>query len=151
MFRPKPIKPEPGQESVWDYPRPAIAEQTPKRIQVIFNGVMIADSVFAYRVLETSHPPSYYIPPEDVQLEYFLRGSGRSMCEWKGSASYYTIEVNGQKAENAAWYYQSPTPSFSMMKNHIAFYPALMDECRVAGEIARPQEGGSSKTSTKEC
>ncbi len=142
MIRPKPIKPGPGQESVWAYPRPAIAEPTSKRIQVIFNGVMIADSVRTFRVLETSHPPSYYIPPEDVELQYFIRGTGRSMCEWKGAANYYTVDVNGKQAANCAWYYPSPTPEFVKMKDHIAFYPAMMDECRVAGEIASPQEGG---------
>lgn len=142
MLRPKPIKPGPGQESVWDYPRPAIAEPTAKRIQIVFNGVMIADTTRAFRVLETSHPPSYYLPPEDIKMAYFQPGTGRSMCEWKGPAKYYTIEVNGQRAENAAWYYPTPTSSFEKMKNYVAFYLSMMDEGRVAGEIATPQAGG---------
>ncbi len=142
MFRPKPIKPGPGQESVWDYPRPAIAEPTPKRIQVIFNGVMIVDTTSAYRVLETSHPPSYYVPPQDVEMQYFSAGTGQSFCEWKGPAKYYSIEVDGKRAENCAWYYPNPTPDFVKMKNYIAFYLSLMDECRVAGEVATAQEGG---------
>ncbi|MFK7805512.1 MAG: DUF427 domain-containing protein [Anaerolineae bacterium] len=142
MNRPTPIKPGPGQESVWDYPRPAVAEPTKKRIQITFNGIMIVDTTRAFRVLETSHPPSYYVPPEDCQLNYFKAGTGRSMCEWKGPAKYYTIEVEGKRAENAAWYYPTPTESFQKMRNYIAFYPAMMDECRVAGEIATPQAGG---------
>ncbi len=142
MIKPVPIQPAPGQESVWDYPRPAIAEPTPKRIQVIFNGVMIADSVMSYRVLETSHPPSYYLPQEDLRMEYFIPSNGRSTCEWKGPAQYFTISVNDRKAENAAWCYPSPTPSFEQMKGYVAFYPRMMDECRVAGEIATPQAGG---------
>lgn len=142
---PQRIPPGPGQESVWDYPRPPRVEQTSKHIEVIFNGVVIADTRRAKRILETSHPPSYYIPPEDVRLkEYFQASSDRhsSFCEWKGAASYYTIEVNGKRAENAAWYYTKPTAGpFSAIKDHVAFYPGRMDECRVDGERVTPQAG----------
>ena len=142
---PQRIPPGPGQESVWDYPRPPRVEETSKHIEVIFNGVVIADTRRAKRILETSHPPSYYIPPEDVRLkEYFKATSDRhsSFCEWKGAASYYTIEVNGKRAENAAWYYTKPTPGpFAAIKDHVAFYPGRMDECRVDGERVTPQPG----------
>ncbi|CAF3401842.1 unnamed protein product [Rotaria sp. Silwood1] len=100
------ILPGSSQESVWDYPRPPRVEDTSKHIEVIFNDVVIADTRHAKRVLETSHPPTYYLPPEDVRLKEFFKpvSNGKSSyCEWKGVANYYTIEVNGKKVENAAW------------------------------------------------
>lgn len=93
MINPRPIPPGPGQESVWDYPRPPRLEASTKHIQVVFNQVIIADTHQAKRVLETSHPPTYYIPPEDVRLEYFTPTAKTSWCEWKGRAAYYTIQV----------------------------------------------------------
>ena len=104
------IEPGPGQESVWDYPRPPRLEQSLKHIQVVFNGVTLADTRRALRVLETSHPPVYYIPPEDIQTQYLTRAAGSSFCEWKGMASYYTIRVGDKTAEAAAWFYPDPTP-----------------------------------------
>ena len=135
------IAPGPGQESVWDYPRPPRLEDTDKLIQVIFHGVTIAETRRAKRVLETSHPPVYYLPPEDVRLEYFIPASGHSFCEWKGEASYYTISVNGQQAEHAAWFYPKPTPAFAAIPNYIALYPGRMDACFVEGERVIPQPG----------
>lgn len=140
-MRPTPIKPGPGQESVWDYPRPPRLEDVTKHIQIIFNGVVIADTHRAKRVLETSHPPVYYIPPEDVRHEYLHAGSGRSFCEWKGTAGYYTVEANGRRAVNVGWYYPNPTDSFSSIRNYIAFYAGPMDACLVDGETVRPQPG----------
>jgi uncharacterized protein (DUF427 family) len=140
-MRPKPIPPAPGQESVWDYPRPPRLEQTQRHIQVIFNGVTIADTRRAWRVLETSHPPTYYIPPEDIRMEYLQPGHGRSFCEWKGPAGYYTIVVNDKRAENAGWAYPNPTPGFASIRSHVAFYAGLMDACFVDGERVRPQPG----------
>ena len=140
-MKPTRITPGPGQESVWDYPRPPRVEATRKRIQIIFNGETIADTVRAQRVLETSHPPVYYIPLADIRTEYVRPGNGRSFCEWKGAAGYYTVEVNGKVAENAGWYYPNPTPAFAAIKDHVAFYAAPMDACLVAGEKARPQPG----------
>ena len=140
-MRPLPIKPNPGQESVWDYPRPPRLEETEKHIQIIFNGVVIADTRRAKRVLETSHPPVYYIPPEDILMEYLSAGTGRSICEWKGEARYYTLEVNGKRAENVGWFYPNPTRGFLAIADHVAFYAAPMDACLVDGERARPQPG----------
>src|SRR5438105_4898666 len=89
MSQRKRIEPGPGQESLWDYPRPPRLEQSNKHIQVIFNGVVIADTRRAKRILETSHPPVYYIPPEDVKLaEHFMPVQRTTFCEWKGAASY---------------------------------------------------------------
>ena len=141
MTKPTPIKPKPGQESVWDYPRPPRLELSDKRIQIVFNGVTIADTNRAYRVLETSHPPVYYLPPEDIENRYLVKENGRSFCEWKGQAGYYTVNINGKVAKNVGWYYPNPTPSFAAIKNHIAFYATLMDVCLVSGETVTPQPG----------
>ena len=140
-MRPQPLPPAPGQESVWDYPRPPRLEPTDKNIQIIFNGVVIADTNHAYRVLETSHPPVYYLPPADIKMEYLTPATGTSWCEWKGPASYYTLTVGDKQVRNVAWYYPRPTPGFAPIKNHVAFYAAPMDACFVAGERVIPQPG----------
>lgn len=140
-MKPRRIEPGPGQESVWDYPRPPRLEDSTRQIKVVFNGEVIAETRRARRVLETSHPPSYYIPPEDIRME-FLSGTGRrSLCEWKGQAAYYTITVGDRTASNAAWYYPNPTPAFAALKDHVAFYPSRMDACYVDGELVRAQAG----------
>lgn len=139
---PRRIAPGPGQESVWDYPRPPRLEDTTKHIQVVFNGVTIAETRRAKRVLETSHPPVYYIPPEDIKMEYLLPTSRSSWCEWKGQAGYYTIAVGDKQAAQAAWFYPQPTPGFESIRGYVAFYPHLMDACFVEGERVRSQAGG---------
>ncbi len=136
------VEPGSGQESVWDYPRPPRVEQTGKQIQVVFNGVLIADSRRAWRVLETSHPPVYYIPPQDIRMDCLSQAAGRSFCEWKGQAGYYDVCVGDKRAANAAWYYPKPTPAFAGIKDHVAFYAGLMDACTVDGELVQPQPGG---------
>jgi uncharacterized protein (DUF427 family) len=135
------VEPGPGQESVWDYPRPPRVEDSPKHIQVIFAGLTIADSRRAKRVLETSHPPVYYIPPEDILMEYLERTDQASWCEWKGRAGYYTVTVKDRRASNAAWFYPDPEPAYQSIRNHVAFYPQLMDACTVDGERVLPQPG----------
>jgi uncharacterized protein (DUF427 family) len=140
-MKPQRIKPGPGQESVWDYPRPPRLEATAKHIQVVFNGVIIADTRRALRVLETSHPPVYYIPPQDIQMQYLSRTGHRSYCEWKGQAGYYSLTVGDRTASNASWFYPNPTPAFAAVKDHVAFYAHLMDACTVDGEQVRPQPG----------
>ncbi len=141
-MRPKPEKPKKGQESVWDYPRPPAVEATAKRISVVFNGITIADTTRAYRVLETSHPPVYYIPVSDIAMEYLSPSRGHSFCEWKGAASYYSVRVKGVVAENAAWHYPGPVHRFSVIKDHVAFYAEKMEACYVNGEKVTPQPGG---------
>jgi uncharacterized protein (DUF427 family) len=135
------VEPGPGQESVWDYPRPPRVEETNKHIQVVLNGVVIADTHRAKRVLETSHPPVYYIPPEDVKMEYFTATAHATFCEWKGTASYYTIKVGNKTVVNGAWYYRQPTKGYESIVNHLAFYPSRMDACYVNGERVQSQEG----------
>ena len=141
MMRPTPVEPNPGQQSVWDYPRPPRLERTDKHIQVVFNEVVIADSRRAWRVLETSHPPVYYIPLEDIKMDLLRRAEGGSWCEWKGQAIYYAIEIGSRVAERVAWTYPRPTTPFRAIKDHIAFYAWAMDECLVDGELVRPQPG----------
>lgn len=136
------IEPGPGQESVWDYPRPPRVEEVSKRIQIVFNGVLIADTVRAKRVLETSHPPVYYIPPEDVHLEYLVEAAGSSVCEWKGRARYHTVAVGSRRAERVAWSYPQPSVGFEAIRGHLAFYAGPMDACTVDGERVVPQPGG---------
>ncbi|MBW4623354.1 MAG: DUF427 domain-containing protein [Cyanosarcina radialis HA8281-LM2] len=141
-MKPKPIPPAVGQESVWDYPRPPRLEPTPKQIQVIFNGITIADSRQSWRVLETSHPPVYYIPPTDIKMEHLVLVPQGSFCEWKGNAVYYTVTVGDRQATNAAWAYPQPTTAFAPIEDYIAFYCKLMDACYVDGELVRSQPGG---------
>jgi uncharacterized protein (DUF427 family) len=136
------IAPEPGQESVWDYPRPPRLEESSKQIQIVFNGVTIVDTQRAKRVLETSHPPVYYIPPLDIKMEYLVQSIQGSFCEWKGGAVYYTVVVGDKQAPNAAWTYPDPTPNFASIKDYLAFYPQMMDVCLVDGEQVQPQPGG---------
>lgn len=135
------IEPKPGQESVWDYPRPPRLEDSNKHIQIVFNGVVIADTHRAKRVLETSHPPVYYIPSEDMKMEYFTPTSRSTFCEFKGNASYYTITMNGKSIPNGAWYYRKPSSGYESLANHIAVYPSQMDACYVDGEKVQSQEG----------
>jgi len=137
----KRIPPQPGQESVWDYPRPPRLEDSNKSIQVIFNGVTLVDTCRAKRVLETSHPPVYYIPPEDIRMEYLIPSLRTTYCEWKGPGAYYTVVVGDRRAENVAWYYPNPTPAFVPIKNYVAFYAGPMDACYVDGEKVTPQPG----------
>lgn len=127
---------------MWDYPRPPRLEKVPKRITITFGGVVIADTTDAYRVLETSHPPVYYIPQKDITMEHVRQSPGSSFCEWKGSATYWTVQVGGREAKNVGWSYESPTPGFRPIKSHIAFYCSPMDACTVGGERAQPQPGG---------
>jgi uncharacterized protein (DUF427 family) len=138
---PKPDPVGPGQESVWDYPRPAIAEPTDRHIQIIHKGITLADSRRAWRTLETSHPPTYYIPPEDVAMEHFVRNARRTMCEWKGQARYWDLSLDGDRIEAVAWAYCEPTPGFSGIKGYLAFYPDPLDQCLVDGEAITPQPG----------
>jgi uncharacterized protein (DUF427 family) len=133
--------PGPDQESVWDYPRPPRVEATSRHIQVIWNGMVIADSTRTLRVLETSHPPIFYIPQSDVHTEVLRRTERATLCEWKGIAAYFSIVVGDRTAPNAAWTYPLPSPGYEALANHIAFYPAPMDACLVDGERVQPQPG----------
>jgi uncharacterized protein (DUF427 family) len=138
---PHPQTPAGGQESVWDYPRPPRVEPTSKRIRVIVAGVTLADTTRAYRVLETSHPPTYYIPPADIQMALLKPISRRTVCEFKGAASYWTFSHEGRVIEAIAWSYATPNRGYEAIANHLAFYPSKADACTVNGEQVQAQEG----------
>ena len=137
----EPIKPGPGQESVWDYPRPPRLEDSPRHIRVIFNGEIIAETHRAKRILETSHPPVYYIPPEDLRKEFCVPTRRQTFCEWKGQAAYYTVKVGSKTSPEAAWYYPNPSPGYEGIKNYVAIYPGRVDAALVDGEQVEPQPG----------
>jgi uncharacterized protein (DUF427 family) len=141
MWKPKRTEPMPGQESVWDYPRPPQLEKVNARLCVIFNSQIIAETTSGFRVLETSHPPVYYIPPDDIVLPYLRSAPGNSWCEFKGHAKYWSLDVQGKRAENVAWSYPSPSPAFSSIAGFLAFYASRVDECWVDDERVQPQEG----------
>jgi uncharacterized protein (DUF427 family) len=128
-------------ESVWDYPRPPRVEISSQSTWVVFNGIVIAKTNKPLRVLETSHPPTYYFPPESVQHQYLFHTNKKSLCEFKGIADYYTIEIGKRLSENAAWSYHSPNTKFASLKDYVAFYPGLVDACYVDGERVQAQEG----------
>jgi uncharacterized protein (DUF427 family) len=141
MRRPKPVEPGPGQESVWDYPRPPCLEPTSSLIEVSLGGLTVASTDRAFRVLETSHPPTYYLP-----VACFLPGSlrpatGRSVCEWKGVASYFDVVAGAAVASRAAWGYPQPTPAFADLVDHVAVYPSAMDRCTIDKEVVVAQPG----------
>ena len=140
-MRPVPDTPAPGQESVWSYPRPAIAQPCTRHIRIEHRGRVIADTRASVRTLETSHPPSYYLPPSDL-LMTVLRPSARgSFCEWKGQAIYYDVVFEGGVFPDVAWSYPNPTPRFVGLRDHIAFYAGPFDACLVDGERVVPQPG----------
>ena len=143
MARPVPIEPGPGQESVWAYPRPPRVEPTADRIVVEHAGLVVADTVAARRVLETSQPPAYYLPLADVAVELLARSAARpTTCEWKGVAAYLDVVVEGATAVIAAgWTYPEPWPGYEALAGHVAFYAQKLDRCSVAGEVVQPNEG----------
>lgn len=134
-------KQSPERESVWDYPRPPRVEAFEKPVQVVFAGATIADTHRAKRVLETSHPPCYYIPPSDIMMDCLFQTSRSTWCEWKGKATYYSVRVGDRIAENAAWAYLEPNPGFEPIQGYVTFYASLMDACYVDSEKARAQAG----------
>jgi uncharacterized protein (DUF427 family) len=130
-------------ESVWDYPRPPRVELSTRRVCVVLGGVAIADSTRAFRVLETSHPPVYYLPVEDVLPGSLERSAGRgSFCEWKGTASYIDVIGGRRRVARGAWTYPAPAVDFELIGGSVAFYPGLMDACTVDGEVVQAQPGG---------
>jgi uncharacterized protein (DUF427 family) len=141
-MRAHPTPPGPGQESVWDYPRPPRLETVPQHLEVVANGVTVAASDRGLRVLETSHPPVYYFPPGDVDPSCLGPAPGSSFCEWKGVARYFDVVVGDLTLPRVAWAYPQPSASFSAMVDHVAFYCAPMDRCSVGDEVATAQPGG---------
>jgi uncharacterized protein (DUF427 family) len=141
-MRPTPNPIAAGQESVWSYPRPAIAQRTARHLRITHRGVVLAETNQGLRTLETSHPPSYYFPREDVDLAALSPSTEQSYCEWKGWASYFDVSIAGQLMTQIAWCYPAPSLPFAMLKDHLAFYAAPFDTCTVDGEQVTPQPGG---------
>jgi len=135
------VTPDPGQESVWDYPRPPRVEAVPERIRVVVAGVDVADTTRALRVLETAGAPVYYIPPEDVRMDLLTPTAHMTDCEWKGDASYFRLRIGDRDIPNVAWAYSTPLSGYESIRDHLAFYAGLVDEAWVGDERATPQPG----------
>ncbi len=137
-----PLPTGPGQESVWDYPRPPRVEPDDREVVVVLGGVEVCRTRRGLKVLETSHPPAWYLPREDWRPDALEPAPGTSSCEWKGVASWFTVVGGGRRAEGAAWSYPDPVSDYASLRGAIAVYPAAVDRCTVGGELVRPQEGG---------
>lgn len=136
-------QPGPGQESVWDYPRPPRVEPTGELVRVELGGVVLVETRRALRVLETSHPPAYYLPSGDFAPGSLVDAAGGSTwCEFKGTATYLDVVGGGRTLQRAAWTYPEPSRGFEDLRGHVALYPGRMDLVSVDGEVVRPQEGG---------
>lgn len=140
-MRPRPDPAAPGQESVWDFPRPAVAATTDAHVVIEHAGVVVADSRASIRTLETSHPPSYYVPPADITPGLLRRAEGSSFCEWKGAAVYWDVVIGDLVLPRVGWSYPTPSRAFAPLRDHVAFYAAPFDRCSVDGEIVTPQPG----------
>jgi len=138
--RPDPVAA--GQTSVWSYPRPPIAERCPGHILIEHLGRTIADTTASVRTLETSHPPTYYIPPDAITPGVLRRAGGRSFCEWKGSAIYWDVVIGDVVLSRVGWSYPDPSPAFAILRDHVAFYARPFDRCSIDDELVVPQEGG---------
>ena len=140
--RVQPDRPGPGQESVWDYPRPPRLERSGEEVEVRLGGRTVARTDAAYRVLETSHPPTYYLPADAFDDGVLQPVAGTTSCEWKGQAAYFDLVTPERVAARAGWTYPTPTRGFEALVGHVAVMPGLVDGCFVDGEVVRPQEGG---------
>lgn len=142
MARPTPLPAGPGQESVWDYPRPPRVEPSMRPVRVELGGVVVASSERALRVLETAGPPTVYVPPGDVNMDLFAAVLDHTTyCEWKGTASYFDIVAGDHVASKAAWAYHEPKTDYSMLRDYVSFYPGRVDAYYIGDELVRPQPG----------
>jgi uncharacterized protein (DUF427 family) len=129
-------------ESVWDYPRPPRVEPSTRHVRVVDRGITLADSYRAVRVLETSHPPSWYVPSEDVRMDLLVRTTRLTVCEFKGEATYYRWAGDPEPRAELAWAYLDPMPGYEAIRGYLSFYAGRVDEAWVDGERVAPQEGG---------
>ncbi|MFE2853927.1 DUF427 domain-containing protein [Streptomyces lavendulae] len=128
-------------ESVWDYPRPPRCERDSRRVTVRHEGVTLADSTGCFRVLETSHPPVFYIPRDDVRTDLLRRSPRTTWCEWKGAASFWDLATPHGVRTEVAWSYEEPSAAFAAIRGCLAFYASDDVRCSVAGDPVRPQPG----------
>jgi uncharacterized protein (DUF427 family) len=138
----RPEKAGPGQESVWDYPRPPRVEPSRQTVEIRLGGQVIARTTEALRVLETSHPPAYYLPMSTFIDGVLQPAAGSTYCEFKGAASYFDLVTPARTASSAGWTYPDPTRGFEALVDHVAVMPGAMDECRLNDEVVTPQAGG---------
>jgi len=131
--------PGPGQESVWDYPRPPKLASDSRLVEVYSGDQVVVSSVRTCRVLETASPPSFYIPPQDVNWGLLVFAPGSSVCEWKGATQYWTPFLQSSRGHRC-WSYPDPTLAFEQIRDYISFYPAAI-ACYVSGERVRAQSG----------
>lgn len=141
MQRPRPLPIAPGQESVWDYPRPPRLERVETSIEIVLAGHLMVEAPWCYRVLETSHPPNYYIHPDYIRSDALVSVPGSSLCEWKGMARYFDVAAGDRTAPRAAWAYDRPSRGYEALAGCVAFYAGPMDRCNVDGEAVVPQPG----------
>ncbi len=137
----KRVQPGPGQESVWDYPRPPSVERASARIEVHFGGQLITATSAAVRVLETSHPPVYYLPIDDFLPGVLEPVEGTTHCEFKGAARYFDVVAGTGRSPRGAWTYPAPVRGYEELSTRVAIYPSQMDSCTVDGELVQAQEG----------
>ena len=140
--RPRPDPAGEGQESVWDYPRPPRLEESAELVEIELGGRTIARTTRSWRVLETSHPPTYYLPREAFAAGVLRETAGSSFCEWKGAASYFDLVTEERVAPAGGWTYPEPTKGFAALLGAVGVTPLAVDRCLVDGEVVRPQEGG---------
>ena len=135
------VAPGENQESVWDYPRPPRLDPDSRLVRVVLGDTVIAESHRAIRVLETASPPSFYIPPQDVRTELLTRAPGASLCEWKGSATYWSLCLDGQEIRNVAWSYEQPFVDFASLRGYLSFYPGKLRVLRRGRSCDRATRG----------
>ncbi len=134
-------EPDPGQESVWDYPRPPKVDPDSRKIVVKSEEILIADTTHAVRILETASPPTIYIPKEDINMDVLIKTDGHSLCEWKGNATYWSVVLPNKKITKCGWSYEKPFEEFESIAGYLSFYPASL-ECFINDEKVKPQPGG---------
>jgi uncharacterized protein (DUF427 family) len=132
--------PGPGQESVWDYPRPPQIVEDDRLVEVKVGQVFVARTTNAVRILETASPPTFYLPPASVEPGVLESAQGDSRCEWKGTAAYWDVVAGGKRLPAVAWSYPDPFSEFEGLRDYVSFYPARI-ECFVAHERVAPQPG----------
>lgn len=140
-MRPRRIDPGPGQESVWDYPRPPRLEAVTARLRVVLGGITIAETTAGWRVCETASPPTFYFPPDDIEPGALAPTRRTSHCEWKGRALYLTVTAGERIEVDAAWCYPDASPAYRALSGSVSFYAGRMDACFVGDEMVVPQPG----------
>jgi len=133
--------PAPGHESVWDYPRPPALRPDSREVVVVWDGHPVARTTNAIRLLETSHPPTWYLPLADIDASLLAPAGGGSTCEWKGPATYWSLVRPGARLDRVAWSYPRPLPGAAAIAGHLAFYAHHL-QATVDGMLVRPQDGG---------